>query len=71
MPIDPRDWYLLGCQVTPSSSVYINEVGTFGISSGSFYSSRVASALGRITQYLAGRFHFEHMAPIGCGRLPT
>ena len=54
VPIDPRDWHLLGCQVTPGSSVYINKVGTFGISSASYYWSRVAGALGRLSQYLIG-----------------
>ena len=53
IPIDPRDRHLLGCQVTPVSSVYRNKVGTFGISSASYCWSRVASALGRIAQYLA------------------
>ena len=52
--IDPCDWHLLGCQVIPGSSVYINKVGTFGISSAGYYWSRVAAALGRISQYLAG-----------------
>ena len=54
VPIDPGDWHLLGCQVTPGSSVYINKLGTFGISSASYCWSRVASAPGRIAQYLAG-----------------
>ena len=54
IPIVPRDWHLLGCQVTPGSSVYINKVGTFGKSSASYYWSRVAGALGRLSQYLIG-----------------
>ena len=54
VPIVPRDWHLLGCQVTPGSSVYINKVGTFGISSASYCWSRVAGALGRLSQYLIG-----------------
>ena len=54
VPLDPCDWHLLGCQVTPGSPVSINKVGTFGIFSASYYWSRVASALGRISQYLAG-----------------
>ena len=54
VPIAPQDWHLLGCQVTPGSDVYINKVGTFGISSASYYWSRVASSLGRLSQYLVG-----------------
>ena len=54
IPIVPRDWHLLGCQVTPGSSVYINKVGTLGISSASYCWSRVAGALGRLSQYLIG-----------------
>ena len=34
--------------------VYINTVGTFGISSASYYLSRASGAVGRLTQYLAG-----------------
>ena len=41
-------WYLLGCQVQSGSTAYINEVGTFGVASASYYWSRVASALGRL-----------------------
>ena len=54
VPVDPRDWHLLGCQVSPGSHVFINKVGTFGISSASYYWSRVASALGRLAQYIVG-----------------
>ena len=54
-PIHPRDWHLQGCQVEVGGDVYINKVGTFGVASASFYWSRAASALGRLTQYITGR----------------
>ena len=54
VPIDPKDWHYLGCQVKPGSDVYVHTVGTFGISSASYYWSRVATAVGRLAQYLAG-----------------
>ena len=54
VPVDPRDWYLLGSQVVPGGDVYINTVGTFGVASASYYWSRVASSVGRLTQYCTG-----------------
>ena len=54
VPIAECDWYLLGCQVRPGSTVYVNKVGTFGVASASYYWSRVASAIGRLAQYLVG-----------------
>ena len=54
VPVDPRDWYLLGSQVVPGGDVYINTVGTFGVASASYYWSRVASSVGRLTQYFTG-----------------
>ena len=53
IPVHPRDWHLLGCQVKPEADFYIKTVGTFGVASASYYWGRVASALGRLTQYLA------------------
>ena len=55
IPIHPRDWHLLGCQIEAGGDVYINKVGTFGVASASYYWSRAASALGRLTQYITGR----------------
>ena len=55
MPIDPRDWYLLGCQGERGSDVFISTVGTFGAASVSYFQSRVAAAIGRITQYITSR----------------
>ena len=54
VPIHPDDWKFLGCRVEKGGSVYVNTVGTFGISSASYYWSRVAGAIGRLAQYLAG-----------------
>ena len=52
IPIGPRDWHLLGCQVERGADVFVHTVGTFGITSASYYWSRVSSAVGRLTQYL-------------------
>ena len=54
VPIHPDDWHLLGCQVIPGGDVFVNTVGTFGVASASYYWSRVAAAVGRLAQYLAG-----------------
>ena len=54
VPIDSRDWHFLGCRVTPGSWIYVNKVGTFGITSASYFWSRDASFIGRLSQYLAG-----------------
>ena len=55
VPIHPQDWHMLGCQVRPGATVYVNTVGTFGVASASYYWSRVAGAIGRVTQYCTGR----------------
>ena len=54
VPIDPRAWHLLRCQVKAEGDVFINTVG-FGVASASYCWSRVAASTGRITQYLADR----------------
>ena len=54
VPIDEQAWHLLGCQVRPGEEVFVNTFGTFGIASASYYWSRVASAIGRLCQYMAG-----------------
>ena len=53
IPVDPRDWHLLGCQLERGEDVFINTVGTFGITSASYCWSRVSPAIGRLAQYLA------------------
>ena len=54
VPIAPQDWHLLGCLVQPGSTVYVNTVGTFGVTSASYFWSLTAAALGRLSQYFAG-----------------
>ena len=54
VPIHPQDWRLSGCQVRPGGDVFINTVGTTGVSSASYCWSRTSAALGRLTQYMAG-----------------
>ena len=62
IPVAEQDWHLLVCQVVPGGSVFINTVGTFGVASASYYWSRVASAVGRLAQYLAGNTAYSwHM----------
>ena len=55
IPIEPRDWHPLGCQAQAGGDVYVNAVGTFGVVFASCYWSRVASALGRLSQWLTGK----------------
>ena len=55
IPIAEEDWRLLGCRVRPGTVVYINTVGTFGISSASCYWSRIGSVIGRLVQYIVGK----------------
>ena len=52
VPIHPDDWHLLGCQVVPGGEVFVNTVGMFCIASASCYWSRVAAAIGRLSQYV-------------------
>ena len=54
VPVHPDDWHFLGCQVVPGAEVIVNTVGTFGITSASYYWSRVGGAVGRLSQYLSG-----------------
>ena len=53
--VHPQDWHLLGCQVVPGADVFTHTVGTFGVSSASYYWSRVAGSIGRLAQYLVGK----------------
>ena len=46
IPIHPSDWHMLGSQLEPEGEVFINTVGTFGISSASYWWSRVSTAMG-------------------------
>ena len=51
--VDEQDWLLFGCQVRPSTSVYVDAVSTSGVASTSYYWSRVKTMLGRLSQYIA------------------
>ena len=55
VPVHPSDWHFLGCQITKGSTVYVNTVDTFGITSASYYWNRVGAAVGRISQYVGGK----------------
>lgn len=70
VPIDPRDWHQLGCQVNAGGDTQVNTVGTFGVPSASYCRSRVAAALGRLlAKYLVVRSS-KRVALIGDPRLP-
>jgi len=49
-----QDWGLLGCQLTPGR-VWLNKVGTFRVGSASYWFSRLAAGIARISIALAGR----------------
>ena len=51
----PDDWHYLGWQVVLGGNVFVNTVGTFGIASASKNWSRVAAAIGRLSQCLVAR----------------
>ena len=55
IPIAERAWHFLGCQVVPGGPVFINTVGTFGVASASYFWSRVATVIGRLSQHMASR----------------
>ena len=55
VPVDRRDWHLLGCKVEAGGDVRISTLGAFGVASASHYWSSVAASVGRITQHIAGR----------------
>ena len=56
IPIHPLDWHMLGSQLEPEGEVFINTVGTFGISSASYWWSRVSTAMGRLYQDIIARY---------------
>ena len=64
VPISRQDWHLLGCQEEPGSDVFVNTVGTFGLTSANYFWSRVASAVGRLCQKIPD---LRHVALTGCG----
>lgn len=51
--IRKRDWPLLGCKArSDDKTIWINCVGTFGISSASYWWSRLFSGIGRLAAYI-------------------
>ena len=56
IPIHPSNWHMLGSQLEPEGEVFVNTVGTFGVSSASYWWSRVATTVGRLYQYLVARY---------------
>jgi hypothetical protein len=51
--IRKHDWPLLGCKArSDDKTVWVNCVGTFGISSASYWWSRLFSGIGRLTAYI-------------------
>ena len=47
--IAPEDWHMFAFQVQEGPTLLVNTVGTFGMASASYYRSRVAAALGRLS----------------------
>ena len=66
-PIAECDWYLLGCQVQPGFTVYVNKVGTFGVASAGYYWSRLRRRSPSCA--ILGGPCLSHVAYVGCGRL--
>ena len=54
IPIHPDDHHLVACRLDSGGPIYVNVVGTFGISSAPYWWSRVGSALLRLGYYLLG-----------------
>ena len=48
IPVAPADWPLHACQTRPGGPVYLNKVGTYGISSAGYWWGRVVAALHRL-----------------------
>ena len=70
VPIDERDWCVLGCWVVPRGDVYVNAIRTTGFASASCYWSRMPSALGRISKHLVvSSGHTWHVLVATCYHL--
>ena len=54
IPVDERDWHLLGCRSREGGPVFINTTGTFGVSSAAYWWGRLAGAVIRLCHYYAG-----------------
>ncbi len=53
--IHPEDWRYQGCRATPTGDVYVIKCGVFGISSISYWWSRMGGAAIRAVHYAAAR----------------
>ena len=59
IPVREKDWDMQACRLDGESDVYLNTVGTLGIASASYWWSRAASALVRLTHYVVA--HRAHL----------
>lgn len=49
------DWGLMACKTGTSSRIWVNRVGSFGISSAAYHWSRLMSGVGRAVYYALGK----------------
>ena len=49
------DWGLMACKTGTSSRIWVNRVGSFGISSAAYHWSRLMSGVGRSVYYALGK----------------
>ena len=63
IPVDPRDWGLMACAIDPMPVegtrlddwvIYVNTVGTYGVSSASWWWGRIGALVLRLCHYLTG-----------------
>lgn len=50
-----RDWGLMACKSGVDEQLWVNKVGSFGISSAAYHWARLMGGVGRATYYLFGR----------------
>ena len=55
------DWHILGSAHLRRGRQAVSILCTFGVSAATYYKSRVAASLGRLTQYLTGRHTTSHL----------
>ncbi len=53
--IRPDDWPLQACQVEPGGDIFLNRVGTYGISSAAYWWGRLAAAMHRTILSILGK----------------
>eukprot|EP00971_Amphidinium_carterae_P338091 6475264-Amphidinium_carterae.2 len=49
-----EDWPLLACRTRVGGDIWVHRVGTFGLTSASYWWSRLAGALGRLVMHILG-----------------